>query len=346
MRFEETLVQAIRNEAQKLIHRHNNYHQWLHEEIRRKNLRTTTPTTKIVCEPIYWEESNLFNPFYVHKHTHAIAKSIARKILSKTYAPHPPCIREIPKQAGGSRNISIYKVPDAAVSTLFFTYLMKKNRHRFSSFTYAYRNDRNAHFAVQDIFYELNKSHRVFIAEYDFSKFFDNIDHNFIINELQDNNFFISETEEHIIKAFLKSHHPTQGIPQGTSISLFLANVACWSLDRQLEFEGIKFARYADDTIIWSQQYDKICNALNILFEFSIKSKIPINVKKSEGISLLVPFPHEPQEIYRVKNFFEYLGYSISPRTIGIKKQSEDKIKNVISYIIYSNVAIALAPHK
>jgi len=37
-----------------------------------------------------------------------------------------------------------------------------------------------------------------------------------------------------------------RGIPQGTSISLFLANVAPWDLDRSLERLGVSFVRYAD----------------------------------------------------------------------------------------------------
>lgn len=338
MLFEDILLKAIKAEAQKLIDRHHSYHNWLHQEILRKRLRTTAIIAKKIKTPPQWAVSPLFNPFYVHKHAKSIAKSISKKILTQKYIPNRPFLASIPKVSGGHRTISVFQVPDAAISTLFFTYLMRKNRHRFSSFTYAYRNDKNAHFAVQDIYNDLKKNHRAFIAEYDFSKFFDNIDHDYLLRELRDNDFFVSDTEFFIIQSFLNSTGNAKGIPQGTSISLFLANVACFALDKAFEAAGLKFARYADDTIVWTKSYEKICNASNILFEFASKSKIDINLDKSDGISLLVPQVRETQEIHRIKEFFDYLGYSISTEHVGIKKGSERKIKAHISYIIYSNL--------
>ena len=338
MPLEDILLKAIRSEAKKLIDRYHSYHNWLHQEIIRKRLRTTATISKNVQTLPQWDSSPLFNPFYVHKHAKPIAKSIAKKIITRTYIPNSPLLVTIPKTTGGTRSVSVFQVPDAAISTLFFTYLMKKNRHRFSAFTYAYRNDKNAHFAVQDIYSDIEKKHRMFIAEYDFSKFFDSINHEYLIKELFENNFFISDTELFIIRSFLDATGKNKGIPQGTSISLFLANVACFSLDKAFENEGLKFARYADDTIVWAKSYEKICNAANILFDFAAKSKIDINLEKSEGISLLVPNTRETQEIYRIKEYFDYLGYSISTNNVGIKKSSEDKIKKQISYIIYSNL--------
>lgn len=55
-----------------------------------------------------------------------------------------------------------------------------KNRHRFSLFSYAYRNDRNVHFAIQDISVELSQGSRIFVAEFDFSKFFDSNSHKYL----------------------------------------------------------------------------------------------------------------------------------------------------------------------
>jgi hypothetical protein len=59
------------------------------------------------------------------------------------------------------------------------------------------------------------------------------------------------------------------GIPQGTSISLFLANVAAYALDRRLETLGVGFVRYADDTIIWS----------TVVWSVTVSAKYPDGVK-------------------------------------------------------------------
>ena len=312
MSLEVIIAKAIQDEAVKLTERHHKYHNWLSQELTRKKRRVTDVTPKQIKTPEQWNITPLFNPFYVHKRSKSIARSISKKILSREYKPHQSFEMRIPKVSGGYRVINIFEIPDAAISRLFFQYLMKKNRHRFSSFTYAYRNDKNSHFAIQDIYNNIEDNHRLFIAEYDFSKFFDNIGHDFLTNELHNNKFFVSDTEQFIIKTFLDSTNREKGIPQGTSISLFLANVACFQLDKNLEREGLNFARYADDTIIWAKSYEKICTASNILFDFSSKAKIAINFEKSGGISLLAPEIREPQEMHCVKESFDYLGYSIS----------------------------------
>ena len=264
-----------------------------------------------------------FNPFYVLKRDKQIAKSISRKILNNTYKPNPPEFKLIPKKSGGKRNICVYQIPDSAVSDRFYYNLLSKNKHRFSSLTYAYRNDRNIHFAIQDIASELTSTPRIFVAEFDFSNFFGSINHSYVFQQLKENAFLISKTEENVIHAFLEPFKGV-GIPLGTSISLFLANVACWRLDRSLENEGIRFARYADDTIIWSKEYSKISKAFELINNFSRDTGIPINYQKSEGISLLQK-KGIPSEFISTKEFIEFLGYKVSTEYIGIKDNSIKK---------------------
>jgi hypothetical protein len=139
-----------------------------------------------------------------------------------------------------------------------------------------------------------------------------------------------------IINAFLNSFNG-KGIPLGTSISLFLANVICWKLDRNLEDEGVRFARYADDTIIWSKDYSKISRAFEIINSFSQETGISINYKKSDGISLLQN-KEIRSEFTNTKEFIEFLGYKISTSSISIKDRSIKKIQAQISYILYHNL--------
>lgn len=78
-----------------------------------------------------------------------------------------------------------------------------------------------------------------------------------------------------------------RGIPQGTSISLFLANVALTPVDREFDRLGVNFVRYADDTLIWSRDYQGVVDGLNTLLDWSSKSGVDINFEKSEGIRIL-----------------------------------------------------------
>ncbi|MGU3414860.1 reverse transcriptase domain-containing protein [Enterobacteriaceae bacterium C34A] len=336
MSLEQLLSEVIKNEAQKLIKRYHAYHNRLHLEHKRniKRFGLSYTKQKKVHIPDYWSIDKKFNPFHVLRKHKSIAHSIAKKIENRTYKPNEVHYKSIPKKDGGERVVSIYQIPDAAVSKFFFNRLLDKNKHRFSSFSYAYRNDRNVHFAIQDIFVDLSLSERMFIAEFDFSDFFGSIEHKFLFEQFQKNGFYISQEEKYIIKAFLSKK--VVGIPQGTSISLFLANLCCWNFDQALEREGVKFSRYADDTIVWTRDYSKICNAFNLITEFSKSAGVKINIKKSDGISLLTKDGLK-SEISSKKNL-NFLGYSLSVDQVSIKDTSVLKIKKQISYLLYKNL--------
>lgn len=339
MSLEEILKKGILAECEKLINRYHNYHNSLNSEYMRNIKRFKKVNKKNVKKPDYWSSNKGCDPFYVKKNINAIAKSVAKKITEKTYIPKQTSVLEVPKENGKKRIVIIYQIADAVVSKIFYQRLLRKNKHRFSSFSYAYRNDRNVHFAIEDISIDLSRNDRSFVAEFDFSDFFGNISHEYLFKQFNSNGFKISEEEECIIKGFLDLEKG-KGIPQGTSISLFLANLACWQLDYKLEKEGLKFARYADDTLIWSTDYQKICNSFNIIAAFSRSAGIPINAEKSEGISLLKKQEYTKSEFTpsSTKSSVDFLGYSISVDNISFREKSIIKIKKQISYLLYKNL--------
>ena len=219
MNLIQALEMAIRKEAQKLADRHNSYHNNLHFSHERDEKRLGKTIKKVIQTPEVWKIDCKFNPYYVLKHSNAIARSIALKLKSKTYVPFRPFIKSVQKAGGGTRSVQVYQIPDAAVSNFFYNHLLKKNKHRFSSFSYAYRRDRNVHFAIQDISVDLAYHSRLFIAEFDFSDFFGSIDHTHLLSQLNENGFLVSETEKSVINGFIENATSGRGIPQGTSIS-------------------------------------------------------------------------------------------------------------------------------
>ncbi|WP_144593987.1 reverse transcriptase domain-containing protein [Priestia flexa] len=283
--MKDIIKKYIEIEAKKHSERYHTYHNALHIEHERNKKRFgKNYGDKEVKKPYVWSVDKKYNPFYVLKNLDRISEVIANKIIKGTYRPHDPYIQQIPKNNGKTRTITVYQIPDAAVSNYLYNRLLSKNRHRLSSLSYAYRNDRNVHFAIQDIGLELQSRSRLFISEFDFSDFFGSIDHTYLYDQLHKNGFMVSGFEIDLIKGFLD--RLDRGIPQGTSISLFLANIVCWELDRRLESEGLRFARYADDTVIWSSDYAKICKSFDIISKFSNEAGIEINADKSDGINL------------------------------------------------------------
>ena len=333
----DIIYQSIIDEANKKAKRYHEYHNNLEIIYQRNKKRIKNSPDKVVKKPESWNNDKKFNPFYVIKNAKKISKSIKVKLYDDTYKPNEPYRRKVEKSSGGFREIVEYQIPDAAVSNYLYHRLLSKNKHRFSSLAYAYRDDRNVHYAVQDISLELKSYPRLFIAEFDFSDFFGSINHDYLYEQFKKYGFMINDYEKNLIKAFVNVDEKEKGIPQGTSISLFLANVVCWKLDRKLESEGLRFARYADDTLIWSNDYAKICKAFEIISEFSKEAGVNINFKKSEGISLLSN-DNIPSEFYKTKEYINFLGYKLSGDKVSIKEEKVKKIKQQISYILYRNL--------
>ena len=338
----------IEAEAAKLIARFEAHAQQLADEQARRDRRTTSTEPRLeLRRPRYWALADGFDPFLVRARSTRIAHSINRAIAGSSYEPRTPFLHSVPKPGGGMRDVSVFQVADNAVSKRLFSQLMRKNRTKLSSRAYAYRDDVSVHDAIQYVHAELLQVPRVFVAEYDFSKFFDNISHEYLWRTLRDRAFLITAREESQIRAFLRSagrgvqdylQPPApreRGVPPGTSISLFLANVAAWELDRALEKLGVSFVRYADDTLIWSEDYAHICKAVDALHEMSGRIGAPINLTKSGGVHLLVR--GGPAEMSPVSHV-DFLGHRIDTAKLSMKPTVVEKAKARLSRLLYYNL--------
>lgn len=360
------LEDAIRSEADKLIRRHQRYASELEDRVRRIERRSGLRPVKQVFTPAYWQVHPGFNPYAVRSRANGVGYAIQRALAKKDYRPRPAVSFQVPKDGGGVRHVSVFQVADNAISRAVFRRLLWKNASRFSAHSYAYRIDRTLHDAVLDIAGDFRAKRRLFIAEFDFRQYFDSISHEHIERILRDQRFFVTPVELSVIRSFLAAPtceqatydvHSTdnraRGIPQGTSISLFLANIAAHPLDIRLERIGVGFARFADDTLIWSDDYAQICRAADALHEMADEMGVDLNLGKSPGINILA-IPGAQAE-FNSKTSVEFLGYSISSEAISIRPKNVAEIKDWISYLVYSNlleqplrgnfVAARVAPH-
>ena len=346
--MQRTLKDQITRECDKLIQRHNMRVSQRKKNERRYEKKTAlVPGTPATYEPHHWQLHPHFNPFYVRARVDSIAHSIIQKIRNRQYAPNPALCLPIPKPGGGNRTITIFPIPDAAVSNFLFHSLRGRNQQFFSSYAYAYRGDRSVHHAVQHLYRYIKGTARVFALNYDFSKYFDSIDHEYLKQKLRDD-FHLSGKEAAALASFLSyrkaqkedyasGHFITndRGVPQGSSISLFLANVACLDLDIELEREGAVFARYADDTIILCSSYEMAHRCANRMLAHGTRSRTEINFDKSEGIFLITP---EPRGEMRAARHFDFLGNRISQTSVTIAARSVRRIKRRISGIIHRHL--------
>ncbi len=200
-----TIQDRILLEATKLIARHQRYAMDLEDRLRRIERRTLVKPNKIILTPKYWSADAGFNPYHVRSHAASISYAIQRGIAAGTYQPKPAISFEVSKEGGGTRTVSVFQVADNAVSRLVYKQLLAKNSSRLSAHCYAYRTDLTLHDAVLDVAADLRDRKRLFVAEFDFSKYFDSISHEHIETILKTRRFFVTETELRVIRAFLRA---------------------------------------------------------------------------------------------------------------------------------------------
>lgn len=297
--MEDAIRKAIEHQARKILRREEKKRFARRKYQRRHRLRTGKPATIGKHRlPGIWQVSPHFDPRYCIKHSRYLAKVIWLKIQNRTYKPSSAIRYKIPKNDGTHREIMVFSVPDAAVSNLFYRKLRDKNRNLFSPFSYAYMKTRGLFDAVIQLKSYIHTGKK-YIIQFDFARYFDSIDHKYIYHAFDSLNFNISETEKYVLREFLthpisdaKAYTATsterriKGVPQGSSLSLFLANLAGHELDRKMEATNGQFVRFADDIVAVTTSHNDALDILDAFVDHCRYSGISINHKKSPGISI------------------------------------------------------------
>ncbi|SOE03799.1 reverse transcriptase domain-containing protein [Blastococcus haudaquaticus] len=341
------LEKDIRASATKKIREHERYRKRVIDEGARRLRRSTgSPSLSAPNRPTTWDANPAFDPYHVRARAKSISHSITQRLRSGAYSPLDPINFSVPKPDGGKRLVTSFAIADEVISSRLYRSLLDKNRPLLSARSYAYRDDIGVNDAIAHIQSEWRSEHRVFVAEYDFTNFFDSISHDHIWSTLESLGIVMTSLERVLIRAFLEASTSSghggstlrrSGVPLGTSVSLFLANVAASPLDRALERLGVGFVRYADDTVIWSRDYAAICRAVDELHRVSANIGSPINQSKSNGVRLLVSPSTERAEI-NFTSEVEYLGHALGLQSIRMRDRAEAQVRRHITGLLFNNL--------
>ncbi len=220
---------------------------------------------------------------------------LTEEVRSGRYLPQPILGVEIPKGEGKTRLLGIPTVTDRLLQQAVLQIMMARFEFGFSDSSFGFRPKRNVQQAVLKAQGYINEGFQN-IVDIDLKTFFDEVGHCYLL-QLIYRKVKCRETLR-LIRKWLRS--PIQingrlakrrkGVPQGSPLSPLLSNIMLHELDKELERQGLRFIRYADDFSIYTKTKATARKAGNAIFKFlKNKLKLTINREKS-GIRRPVHF--------------------------------------------------------
>lgn len=194
--------------------------------------------------------------------TPAARTALAQEMTEyKTWKVKPTKRIYIPK--GNSKKLRPLGIPvmkDRVAQAIVKNALEPHWEARFEQNSYGFRPGRSVHDAIHQCWLNLNRSQfRVWVLDADIKGAFDNISHDFILDQLK------TMPGRELVKQWLKAgyvendflHETNTGTPQGGVISPVLLNIALHGMETTL---GRKYGviRYADDFIVCAQTREEI----------------------------------------------------------------------------------------
>jgi RNA-directed DNA polymerase len=228
--------------------------------------------------------------------TEYFLEQIRDELIQRTYVPLKARQREIPKDGGKVRVLSIPAIRDRVVQGALKLILEPIFEADFQPGSYGYRPKRTAHGAIRRVAEGIVRE-KTRIIDIDLRAYFDNVRHDLLLAKVAQR---VNDVEVlHLLRLMLKATGK-RGVPQGGVISPLLSNLYLNEVDKMLErakettrngqYTYIEYARYADDLVVLIDAHPRhdwlLPAVMKRLREEFAKLDVEINEEKSRIVDL------------------------------------------------------------
>ena len=232
--------------------------------------------------------------------------SIQRLLLLRLYRPGPLRKVRLQKPSGGYRTIQIPRMMDRLVGRAILNLVAPKFQPYFPDANFAFQRGRGVLEAVYEAT-TATKGFKGWIVKTDISSFFDRLQHRLLLQKLEA--LPIDDDLLHLVALFFSNNRRGKstagiGVPQGSVLSPFLANLYLADFDRSIGELRIRMIRYADD--IFCLSHSK--RAATSVLENLKRTLKPVRLVLSENKTKIVS----------AKTGLEFLGFWISSQGCSI----------------------------
>ena len=254
---------------------------------------------------------------------------LAGEMQTGTYRPHPLQCWHKTKEDGRKRLIAIPTIRDRVAQAAICQILEFSVAPTDNRWSFAYQNGRGCREALAEVDQLLVNGGR-WVVRADVQDCFDSIPHASLLAHLA-----AVTGDDPSVRGLLlpilqgprllgrRLMFPRLGVPQGSPLSPFLANIYLNGMDHTMGAAGFKYLRYADDLIIVCREKTSAHTALEMLREECRKLELQLNPAKSKVLDV--------QE-----QGFDFLGHRYTGGTWQAIPERIERVKRKIQHTLKS----------
>lgn len=278
---------------------------------------------------------------------------LIEQLKDESYQPNPSRREYIPKKSGKMRPLGIPSFDDKLVQEVLRMILEAIYENSFEKTSHGFRPQKSCHTALNQI--QRTFTGTKWFIEGDIKGFFDNIDHNKMIEILSER--IKDERFLRLIRKFLKAgyledwtyHKTYSGTPQGGIISPILANIYLDQLDKFMNevkksFDKGKKHKVNPKAVAFERKRRKLAAQLKISSSEKEKEEIIKQIKFLEHERFKVPYTDPFDKSFRRIKYTRYADDFL----IGIIGSKDDakEIKSRIKKFLNDTLKLELSDEK